>query len=191
MTMPRKSLYSISDIFVNRWSSRAFSEDPVTDEELMPLFEAARWAPSAYNEQPWRFIYTRKGSKLWNELIALMAPFNQSWANNANVLVVVISKNFFEHNGNPSPFNTFDAGAACMNLALQASISGLVVHAIGDFDYDKTRTVLNIPPKFKLEIMFAVGKQGKKEILPPELQVREEPNDRKKLSEIVFEDAFK
>jgi nitroreductase len=188
--MPRKSLYPISNIFINRWSSRAFSNEPLSNEELMTLFEAARWAPSAYNEQPWRFIYTRKGSMLWNSLIDLMIPFNQSWAKNAAVLVVIISKNFFDRNGKPSHLHSFDAGAAWMSLALQGSVSGLVVHAIGDFDYDKAKTILNISPKFKIETMVAIGKQGKKENLPPELQAREAPNDRKKLSEIVFEDLF-
>jgi nitroreductase len=189
--MPRKSLYPISDIFLNRWSSRAFSNEPVTNEELMPLFEAARWAPSANNEQPWRFIYTHKNSKLWQALIDLMIPFNQSWAKNADVLVVVISKNFFGSAGKPSQFHTFDAGAACMSLALQGSINGLVVHAIAGFDYDKARTILNIPTEFKIETMVAIGKPGNKENLSPELQAREVPNDRKQLNEIVFEDAFR
>ncbi|MFH1254535.1 MAG: nitroreductase family protein [bacterium] len=194
--MPRKSLYPISDIFINRWSSRAISEEPITDEQLMPLFEAARWAPSAYNEQPWRFIYTHKGSTLWNELIALMNTFNQSWAKNATILIVIISKDFFEKNTNPRGSNqshthTFDAGAAWMSLALQGSINGLVVHAIADFDYDKAKSILNIPNEFKIEAMVAVGKPGKKENLPPALQIREVPNDRKQLNDIVFKDVFK
>jgi nitroreductase len=194
--MPRKSLYPISNIFINRWSSRAMSDEPVTNEQLMVLFEAARWTPSAYNEQPWRFIYTHKGTKLWNELIALMNQFNQGWAKNAAVLVVIISKNNFTRNTNPSGSkqshtHTFDAGAAWMSLALQGSISGLVVHAIADFDYDKAKTVLNMPSEFKIETMVAISKPGKKENLSPELQAREVPNDRKPLNEIVFEDVFK
>ncbi|KKQ33545.1 MAG: Nitroreductase [candidate division TM6 bacterium GW2011_GWF2_37_49] len=189
--MPRKALYPISNIFINRWSSRAMSDQPVTNEQLMTLFEAARWAPSGYNEQPWRFIYTYKNTKLWNELIALMIPFNQSWAKNSAVLVVIISKNFFDRTGKPSHLHTFDAGAAWMSLALQGSISGLVIHAIGDFDYDAAKTILDIPDEFKIEVMVAIGNKGKKEILAPELQAREVPNDRKPLSEIVFENKFK
>jgi len=92
--MQRKSTYPISPIFINRWSSRAFSDEPITNDELMPLFEAARWAPSAYNEQPWRFMYTHKGTKLWQQLLDLMIPFNQSWAKNSPVLVVLTSKSF-------------------------------------------------------------------------------------------------
>jgi len=119
-----------------------------------------------------------------------MIPFNKSWAKNASVLVVIISKNFFEHTKKPSHLHTFDAGAAWMNLALQGSINGLVVHAIGDFDYDKAKAILKIPPEFKIETMVAIGKPGKKEALPSELQVREVPNDRKPLNEIVFEESI-
>lgn len=189
--MARKVLYRIADIFYKRWSSRAMSDEPVTKEQLMILFEAARWAPSAYNEQPWRFIYTRKGSKLWKELISLMSPFNQSWAKNADVLVMLISKKDFEGTGKPSHLNSLDAGAAWMSIALQGSLSGLVIHAIGEFDYDRARVVLNIPSKFKVEMMIAIGKPGNKALLPQELQVLEVPNGRKPLNEIIFEEQFK
>lgn len=189
--MARKALFPISSIFINRWSSRAMSDEHVSHDQLMELFEAARWAPSAYNEQPWRFIFTHKGSALWNNLIESMIPFNQSWAKNAAVLVVLISKTNFVRTGKPSHLNTFDAGAAWMSLALQGSISGLVVHAIGDFDYDKVRLYLNIPKEFKIEIMIAIGKPGEKETLTPDLQMREVPNERRPINEIVFEDEFK
>ena len=189
--MQRKSLYPISNIFLNRWSSRAMSDEPVTKEQLMVLFEAARFAPSAYNEQPWRFIYTHKGTILFKKLLASMISFNQSWVKNAAVLVVLISKNFFERNGKLSHTHSLDAGAAWMSLALQGSINGLIVHGIGDFDYDQVRIVLNIPLEFKIEIMIAIGKQGEKKKLPVDLQAREKPSNRKPLKEIVFEDIFK
>jgi nitroreductase len=158
----RKSLYPISNIFLNRWSSRAMSDELISNEELMTLFEAARWAPSAYNDQPWRFIYSRKGAKLWEELLRLMSPFNQNWAKNATVLVVLVSKKFFDFNGNLSHTNTFDAGSAFMSLSLQGSISGLVTHAIADFDYIEVGKVLNLPSEFKIETMIAIGKPGDK-----------------------------
>ena len=188
--MARKPLYPVADIFVNRWSSRAFSDEPITSDELMPLFEAARWAPSAYNEQPWRFVYTHRETKLWHELLATMIPVNQSWAKNSSILVVVLSKNFFDRTGEASHTHTFDAGAAWMSLALQASINGLAVHCIGGFDYDKVKDILNVPPEFKIEVMVVIGKSGTKTGLSPELQARETPNERKPLSEIVFEDSF-
>ncbi len=190
-TPKRKPSYPVSELFLNRWSSRAFSDEPIPNDQLMTLFEAARWTPSAYNEQPWRFIYTRKGSALWEKLLGLMIPFNQAWAKNATVFVVLISKNFFDRNGKHSHTHTLDAGAAWMSLALQGSISGLVVHAIADFDYDKAVALLNLPPEFKFELIIALGKPGDKKMLPAELQAREVFTDRKPLSEIVFEDAFR
>lgn len=189
--MTRKALYPISKIFINRWSSRALSGEHVSKAQLMKLFEAARWAPSSYNEQPWRFVYTNKGTMLFNKLIESMIPFNQEWAQQAPVLVVLASKTFFERNGKASHLNSFDAGAAWMSMALQASEDGLIAHALGGFDHDKVRACLHIPPEFKIEIMIAIGKPGKKELLSPELQLRESPNERKPLHEIVFEDEFK
>jgi nitroreductase len=180
----------VSELFLNRWSSRAFSDEPITNDQLMTLFEAARWTPSAYNEQPWRFIYTRKGSALWEKLLDVMVPFNQDWARNATVFAVLISKNFFSASGKHSNSHSFDAGAACMSLALQGSISGLAVHAIAGFDYEKANEVLNLPPEFKIELIIALGKPGDKKMLPAELQAREVFTDRKPLSEIVFEDAY-
>jgi len=185
--MARKASYPIADIFIKRWSSRALSDKPITTEELMPLFEAARWAPSAYNEQPWRFVYTHRETKLWHELLATLIPVNQSWAKNSAVLIVVLSKNLFDKTGEQSQWHSFDVGAAWMSLALQASLNKLIVHAMGGFDYDKVKEILHVPSEFNVEIMMAVGKPGKKESLPPELQAREMPNDRKPLSEIVFE----
>ena len=187
----RKSKYPISDIFLNRRSQRAMSQEPVTNEELMTLFEAARFAPSAYNDQPWRFVYARKGTKLWQDLLDFMSPFNQSWAKDATVFVILISKKFFDFNGNLSHTNSFDAGAAWMSFALQGSISGLVVHAIADLDYNKVQKALDLPEEFKIEIIIALGKPGNKEQLPVGLQERESFSDRKPLEEIVFEDKFK
>ncbi|KKR97031.1 MAG: Nitroreductase [candidate division TM6 bacterium GW2011_GWE2_41_16] len=189
-TSQRESSHPISDIFLNRWSSRAFSDEPVTNNELMTLFEAARFAPSAYNAQPWRFIYTRKGTPLHDQLINLMVPVNQSWAQQAPVLVVLLSKKSFEHNGKPSQWHSFDAGAAWMSLALQATMSGLNVRAIAGFDQKQARSIMHIPEDFDIEIMIAIGKPGEKTTLSPELQAREIPSERKTLGEIVFEDGF-
>ncbi len=186
----RKSVYPISPIFLNRWSPRAMSGEPITDEQLMTLFEAARFAPSAFNEQPWRFIYAHKDTQVFTELFNSIVPFNQTWAHAAAVLVVVVSKSVFERNGKVSQTASFDTGAACMSLALQGSIDGLVVHAIAGFDYEGVRTLLRIPVEYTIEVMFAVGKPGKVEDLPIELQTREKPSGRKVLEEIVFKDVF-
>ncbi|MEK7673198.1 MAG: nitroreductase family protein [Patescibacteria group bacterium] len=189
--MDRTSQYPINQLFLKRWSPRAMSGEVVTDEELMTLFEAARWAPSSYNLQPWRFLYAKKGSANWDKFFGLMVEFNQSWAKNASALVVIVSKKTFEHVEGPAATHSFDAGSAWENLALQATDMGLVTHGMQGFDYDKAREVLNVPEDFAVEAMVVVGKPGKKEELPEGLQEREEASDRKPLSEIVMEGGFK
>lgn len=186
----RKTEYKIHEIFTNRWSPRAMSGEEITDKELMSLFEAARWAPSAYNSQPWRFIYAKKNTKHWNKLFNLLIEFNQMWAKNAATLVVIISRKRFEYNDKPSITHSFDTGAAWQNLALQGSINNLVIHGMSGFDYEKAREILKIPDNYEVEAMFAVGKPGNKEDLPKELQEKEIISDRKKISEIAFEGKF-
>lgn len=156
----------------------------------MSLFEAARWAPSSYNNQPWRFIYAKRGSEYWDRLFGLMVEFNQSWTKNAAVLIAVISKKNFDFNGKPSPTHRFDTGAAWENLALEASARGLVAHGMEGFDYERARKELNVPDDYDVEAMIAVGKPGKKEDLSPDLQEKEVPSDRRPLNEIVMEGVF-
>ena len=188
--MKRTSKYPVSDIILNRWSPRAMSGEAISDEELMTLFEAARWAPSSYNNQPWRFVYAKRGTKHWDVLFNLMVEFNQSWAHSAAALIVMVSKNDFEFNGKPAHTHSFDAGAAWENLALQGSVMGLVVHGMEGFDYAKAKEVLGVPEGHTVEAMAAIGRPGKKEDLPAELQEREELSDRKPLESFVFEGRF-
>lgn len=187
----RKSEYDIDPIFLNRWSPYSLSGEPLTDDELMPLFEAARWAPSSYNAQQRRFLYAKRNTPNWDIFFDLMVEFNQSWTKNAAVLVVVISRKNFEYNESPSPTHAFDTGAAWENLALEASQRGLVSHGMQGFDYEKARTALNVPDDFDVCAMIAIGKRGKTQDLPPDLQERDFPNDRRPLSEIVIEGKFK
>ncbi len=187
----RKTEYPIDPIFLNRWSPRALSAEPLTDEELMTLFEAARWAPSSYNAQQRRFLYARRNTPAWDTFFDLLVDQNKVWAKNAAVLVVIISRKFFEFNEKPSPTHVLDTGSAWENLALQASISGLVAHGMQGFDFDKARDVLMIPDNYDVCAMCAIGKPGRKEDLPPELQEREFPNDRKPLDELVMEGIFR
>ena len=186
----RKAEYSINPLIISRWSPRAMSGEEISDEELFALFEAAKWAPSSYNNQPWRFIYAKRNTKHWQSLFNLMVEFNQSWTKNAAALVVVISHKNFEHNEKPSRTHSFDAGAAWENLALEATLRGLVTHGMEGFDYDKARKLLQIPDNYDVLAMVAIGKRGKKEDLPKELQEREAPSQRKKLKEIVMEGKF-
>ena len=187
----RKPEYEVDPIFVNRWSPRAMSGQEITKKELMTLFEAARWAPSSYNNQHWRFLFAMKSTKNWEKFFNLLGDFNKSWAKNASALVLIISKKTFDHNGNPAMTHSFDTGAAWENFALQGSIQGLVVHGMQGFDYDKAKKELKIPEGYQVEAIAAVGKPGKKEDLPEEMQKNEYPSGRKKVSEFVFEGEFK
>ncbi len=165
--------------------------EDIPDSELMRLFEAARWAPSSYNGQPWRFIYAKRNTESWNKLFGLMVDFNKSWAKNAAALVLIISRKNFENNEQPSITHQFDAGAAWENLALQGETQGLVTHGMQGFDYDRARTELGIPDTYDVLAMIAIGKPGKKDTLPPELQEREVLSDRKPLNEIIMEGSYK
>lgn len=187
----RVSEYPVNDLFLNRWSPRAMSGESIQYEELMALFEAARWAPSSFNNQPWRFIYAMKESQEWKVFFDFLNSFNQMWAVNASALIVVISAKNFEFNNLPSRTHSHDAGAACQNFALQASLNKLVVRGIEGFDYDKARLVLNIPDSYDIEMMFAVGRPGNVEDLPERFRAKEYPSDRKPLSELIFEGKFK
>ena len=186
----RTTEYEVEDIFLKRYSPRAFSGETISKEELMTLFEAARWAPSASNIQPWRFIYAFRETPEFEKLLSFLVPFNQDWCKNASVLVVTIS-NKLDFKGNPSVSHSFDAGAAWENLALQASEMNLIAHGMAGFDYAKAKTELAIPDDYNVEMMFAIGKHGKIENLPEPLREREAPSDRKPLSEIIFEGKFK
>lgn len=186
----RQTQYDIDDLFLCRWSPRALSGEALTEEELMSLFEAARWAPSSYNGQPWRFLYARRGTPRWQTFYDLMVEFNQNWAGDAGALVVVISRDTFEHNGKPARTHSFDAGAAWMSLALAATQKGLVTHAMQGFDYDQAREDLSVPDGYTVEAMVAVGKPGRKDDLPEGMRETEQPSTRKAISEIAFEGEF-
>jgi nitroreductase len=167
------------------------SGESITDEELFTLFEAARWAPSSFNGQPWRMLYAKRDTAHWPLFFDLLVEFNQGWAKNAAALVVFVSKTTFDHNGEPAATHSFDAGAAWENFALQGTLSGLVIHGMQGFDYDKARRTLKIPDDFQVEAMAVIGKPGRKEDLHESLQERENPSDRRKLNEIVFEGPYR
>jgi len=187
----RKSTYNINPMILNRWSPRAMSGEKLTDKELMPLFEAARWAPSSYNAQPWRFIYAKKNTKHWKILFDLLVKGNQEWAQHSAVLVVIISRKNFEFNEKPSITHSFDAGSAWENLAIEGSKRGLVTHGMEGFNYKKARKMLKIPNAYDVMAMVAIGKKGNKTELSEGLQKMEAPNQRRPLKEIIMEGIFK
>lgn len=187
----RKPNFPIHPLLLNRWSPRSMTGEEISDAELMPLFEAARWAPSSYNNQPWRFLYAKRHTPEWDVFYDLMVPGNQEWTKNAAVLLVMISKMNFDYNGKPARTHSFDAGSAWMSLALEGTHRGLVVHGMEGFDYDKAKKTLEIPDEYSVEAMAAIGRRAPKENLPEKLQKNEVPGPRRPLEEIIMKGKFK
>lgn len=186
---PRVADYPIAEHFLNRWSPRAFSPEAIAEETLLSFFEAARWAPSAYNSQPWRFLYARRDTPDWARYLGLLNEFNRAWAQQASAVVIILSKTTFLAPGaeaeSPALWHTFDTGAAWAQFALQASISGWYTHGMAGFDQVKTRQALNIPDSYALHAAVAVGKLGDKSTLAEYLQAREHPSPRRPVSELA------
>jgi len=187
----RQPDHPIETLLLDRWSPRAMSGETISPDELMRLFEAARWAPSSFNAQQWRALYARRETEHWATFLGLLVEGNKVWAQNAALLVVFISRRNFEHNDEPSITHSYDCGAAWENFALQGFNQGLVVHGMEGFDYDRARTELKIPAEFQIEAMAAVGKPGVKESLPEKLRAKESPNDRRKLAASICEGPFR
>lgn len=187
----RQPSFPINPLILNRWSPRSMTGEELDDDTVMSLFEAARWAPSSYNNQPWRFVYAKRNTPNWAKLFDLLVEPNKVWAKDAALLVVVVSSKNFEYNGKFSITHQYDAGSAWENLALEASSRELVAHGMQGFDYERARADLDIPDSFDVMAMIAIGKRGPKENLPKELQDKEFPNDRKTLKEIVMEGSFR
>jgi nitroreductase len=182
--------HPIETLFLDRWSPRSMSGAPLGDAELMRLFEAARWAPSTYNEQEWRFLYARRDTAQWPSFFDLLMEANQAWCGRAALLMVVLSHKVFTRDGRPNPVHSFDTGAAFENLALQGAAMGLVVHGMAGFDRGKARATLGVPEDYEIEAMVAVGHPGNPADLPPQLQAREMPSGRRAVGEFTREGAF-
>ena len=186
----RSTTYPINPVILSRWSPRAFSAEDLSEEEIISLFEAARYAPSSYNFQPWRFIYAKRGTNEFKNFVEFMMPMNQAWAKYASLLVVVASSTLSK-DGSPSTTHSFDTGMACENLAIEAAGRGLITHFMAGFDRKKAEKGLLLPSEYVAEVMIAIGKQGKIQDLSKELQTREKPSTRLELSEIMMEGIFK
>jgi nitroreductase len=190
----RTADHSIHKLFLERWSPRAFTGEEISAADLAIVFEAARWAPSSYNSQPWRFLYARRGTAHWDTFLGLLNPFNQSWANQAAALVILVSRETMLPPGAekeiPSHSHSFDAGAAWANLAIQTSLLGWDAHAMVGFDIPRAFATLNVPLGHRVEAAIAIGRRGPASLLPEAIAAREKPNDRKPQSETVFEGGF-
>lgn len=186
----RQPEHEVEPLIVERWSPRAMSGEALSDAELGQLFEAARWAPSSFNEQPWRILYARRDSAEWETFFGLLVEANQVWAREAAVLLVIVSKSTFTRNGKPNPVHVYDAGAAWENLALQGARMGLVVHGMAGFDNEAARERLSVPADYTVVAMAAVGRPGDVEKLPEKLREMEFPSDRRPIGEWTAAGGF-
>jgi nitroreductase len=187
--VPRAADHYIDPWFLQRWSPRAMSGVPLERAALLRLLEAARWAPSGGNLQPWRFAWALAGSPAFPAFLEALVEFNRVWCVRAGALLVVASRTL-RGEGKPNPSHSFDAGAAWMSLALQGSRLGLVVHAMGGFDEGRARAACRAPADLHLECMVAVGSPGRVEELPENLRARETPSGREPVAAFAFEGAF-
>ena len=176
--------------FVQRWSPRAFSGEALTLEQLQSIFEAARWAPSCFNSQPWRLIYALQGGTGWEALFGLLVEGNQAWAQRAGALVAVASKDSDDRD-RPLPTHAFDAGSAWMSMALQAQSMGLISHAMWGFHHDQANATLALPDGYAVQAVVAFGTQGDAGLLPENFREREAPSPRKAIADFAFEGTFR
>lgn len=194
MTDVRQPDFRIDPQFTERWSPRAFTGEALDRGALMTILEAARWAPSGSNLQPWRFVYGLRGTPAFETLASTLAEGNRAWAPQAGALVLVLSRTQRVVPGKEQPqpivSHAFDAGAAWMSLALQAQALGLHAHAMGGFDRAMARERLGVPNDVDLHAVVALGRRGEASLLPPSLQEREQPNGRLPLSALVAEGRF-
>ncbi|MDT7848400.1 nitroreductase family protein [Methylophilus sp. VKM B-3414] len=190
MQKPAITQQPIHDLIANRWSGRAYdASQGVSQEQVISLLEAARWAPSCFGDQPWRYVVCNKADNLqaWQAAFDCLVPGNQSWAVNAPVLLLICADTLFSHNDKPNKWAPYDTGAATENLCLQATALGLMAHQMGGFDADKARVTFNVPERYQILAMVTVGYQADVESLTGETKERETAaRSRKPLNELFF-----
>lgn len=192
MKKPAVTDHPISDLLRERWSPRAFSDKPISADVLRSLFEAARWAPSSNNEQPWAFIVaTKDDSATHGKLLSTLHEFNQAWAKHAPVLGIAVSRLAFARNGNANRNAFYDTGAAMADLTTEAVSRGLLVHQMAGFDDHKAIELFGIPEGWEPIAAFVVGYPGDPQALPGNLRERElAVRTRKPLSEFVMSGSW-
>lgn len=190
----REPDHPVDPLFVERWSPRAFDGSDIPDEDLLTVFEAARWAPSAFNSQPWRFLYAKRGDPDWETFLAGLIPWNQAWAQSASVLVYILSDTlpFTDKAGEPAPSRThsYDAGAAWMSLALQATRLGYQAHGMSGVEFDAVQESLAVPDRYRIEAAAVIGRIGDAAALPEKLRAREVPSGRRPLADSLIRGRF-
>jgi len=190
MQKPAITQQAIHELLANRWSGRAYDADQsVSKEQVVSLLEAARWAPSCFGDQPWRYVVCNKADNLqaWQAAFDCLVPGNQGWAVNAPVLLLICADTLFGHNDKPNKWAAYDTGAATENLCLQATALGLMAHQMGGFDADKARATFNVPERYQILAMVTVGYQASVDTLSGEVKERElAARSRKPLEELFF-----
>ena len=194
MLKPAITQVSINETIANRWSGRAYdASKQVSHEQIIALLEAARWAPSCFGDEPWRFIVWDKNAdaSAWQQAFECLVPGNQSWVKDAPVLMLVCAGTLFGHNQSPNRWGQYDTGAAAENLCLQASHMGLMVHQMGGFNADKTREQFAIPAQYTPMAMLCVGYAADIATVTGEALTREmAERKRKPLGELFFADSW-
>lgn len=188
----RQSEYPVDPLFLDRWSPRAFDGQPMPRDHLLTILDAAHWAPSASNQQPWRFIYALNGSPEWDKFTGLLMEGNQRWAKNASALLIILSRSYNVRDGEkkPAPTHSFDAGAAWFSLATQAHLLGYHAHGMAGIFKDRIIEQLNVPEGYAVEAAVAIGTMAHKDTLPDDLAEREVPSKRLPLADVAFEESF-
>ena len=187
MKYAQPSTEGVLPVILERWSPRAFADRDVSHADLKKIFEAARWAPSSFNEQPWRFIVGRRNSKTYKKIADTLVPSNQAWAQNAPVLILSVAKTRFSHNDSPNNYAVHDLGAADGFITLQAASMGIATHQMAGFDQARARELFEIPEVYAIGSVMALGYQGDPSMLGEHYQGQEQsPRSRKSLSEIVL-----
>ena len=183
--MEREFNYDIMKEIKGRWSPRAFSSEKLNHEDVMAMLEAARYAPSCFNEQPWRFIVADDEETLV-KMRSVLAESNQVWANAAPVLIAILAKKTFAYNGKDNFWHQFDTGTAWGYLSLEAERRGIATHAMGGFSKKLLRETFHVTDEYDVITVVAIGKMGEKEKLPDDLKERERPEVRESLENLIY-----
>lgn len=184
--------YPVHDLIARRWSPRAFDPRPVAADQIRSVLEAARWAASSFNEQPWTFLVARREDRAaFETMLDCLVPGNQVWARQAGVLILTVVKRTFTRNDRPNRTAEHDVGLAAATLTLQATALGLSVHQMGGIDLEAIRRVYSIPEGYAPLTGIALGHPGTLEHLPAELHASEgEPRERRAQDAFVFDGAW-
>jgi nitroreductase len=190
----RQPDHPVDPLFLDRWSPRAFDGSDISYQDLHTIFEAARWAPSAFNSQPWRFLYAKRDDSNWERFLSLLIPWNRGWAHSASVLIYILSDTlpFVDKAGEPatSHSHSFDAGAAWACLALQATRLGYHAHGMSGVEFERARAELHVPERYRIEAAAVIGRIGDPAMLDDKLRAREAPSARRPLSDFVHAGNF-